>query len=544
MSILLASLLVVATLFAGWRAARRTRFFLHIFQLETYKFDRYGRWLAEHVRSAVVRRSHAAGALLLGGALLGAQWADPYWVAVALLPLWALAFISSRRYRSDQEKKPLAFTARMTRLAVATGLVALLPLVVGAILGWQTGNPAGVGWYLLGFYVVDLGAPAWVALGAALTQPIETAIQEGFKTEARRHLRERPDLSVVGITGSYGKTSTKFIVAELLRQRYNVYATPSSYNTPMGMCLAINEHLTPAHQVLVLEYGIRYPGDMDELCEIARPDTSVITTVGVAHLDTMGTTDAIAEEKGTLVEYTADDGPTVLNADDERVNAMAARASGPVWRISADGDPEADISAHDVQYDTSGTSFLVRDDTGTEARFQTRLLGVHNVTNVLLAVAVGRSMNLRLREMAHAAERIEPIEHRLQLRSEGDVTVIDDAFNSNPVGARNAVEILSRMDGGRRAIVTPGMVELGDRQWPENKAFGTYIAQHDLDLVVLVGKEQTAPIREGLAEADFPDERVAVVPSLFEAQDLLDRRLAAGDVVLYENDLPDQYDGA
>jgi len=544
MSILLASLLVVATLFAGWRAGRRIRFFLHIFQLETYKFDRYGRWLADHPWSAVVRRSHVAGALLLGGAVLGFSWADPYGVAVALLPLWALAFISSRRYRSDREKKPLSFTARMTRLAIATGGVALLLLGAGVGLGWSTGLPEGVAWYLLGLYAVDLGAPAWVALGATLTQPIETAIQQGFKQQARRRLRERPDLTVVGITGSYGKTSTKFIVAELLGQRYNVYATPSSYNTPMGMCLAVNEHLTPAHQVLVLEYGIRYPGDMDELCEIARPDTSVVTTVGVAHLDTMGSIDAIAEEKGKLVEWAQESGPTVLNMDDERVDAMTERASGPVWRISAEGHSEADISAHDVQYDTNGTSFLVRDDTGTEARFQTRLLGVHNVTNVLLAVAVGRSMDLRLREMAHAAGRIEPIEHRLQLRTDGEITVIDDAFNSNPVGARNAVEILGRMDGGRRVIVTPGMVELGDRQWVENKAFGTVIAEHDIDLAVLVGEEQTAPIREGLAEAAFPDDRVVVVPSLFEAQDLLDRRLEAGDVVLYENDLPDQYDVA
>ena len=544
MSILLASLLVIATLFAGWRAVRRIRFFLHIFQLETYKFDRYGRWLAGHLRSAVGRRSHAAGALLLGGAALGFQTGASYGVAVALLPLWALAFISSRRYRSDREKKPLSFTARMTRLAVATGLVALLPLLAGLLLGWNTGLPEGVGWYLLGFYVVDLGAPAWVAAGAGLTQPIETAIQEGFKRQARRRLRERPTLTVVGVTGSYGKTSTKFIVAELLGQRYNVYATPSSYNTPMGMCLAVNEHLKPEHQVLVLEYGIRYPGDMDELCEIARPDVSVVTTVGVAHLDTMGTVDAIAEEKGKLVEYTPPEGPTVLNLDDERVNAMAERASGPVWRISAEGDPTADVSAQDVQYDTSGTSFRVRDDTGTEARFQTRLLGVHNVTNVLLAVAVGRSMGLRLREMAHAAERIDPIEHRLQLRSRGEITVIDDAFNSNPVGARNAVEILSRMNGGRRVIVTPGMIELGDRQWEENKQLGTYIAQHDLDLAVLVGEEQTAPIREGLAEAGFPDERVRVVSSLFDAQEMLDRHLEAGDVVLYENDLPDQYDVA
>jgi UDP-N-acetylmuramoyl-tripeptide--D-alanyl-D-alanine ligase len=545
MTLTLSLLALLATLFAGWRAARRIRFFLHILQLETYKLDRYGRWLRGHLRSAVLRPSHAVGAALLGLAAAGvAGGLAPYWVAVALLPLWALAFISSRRYRSDQAKKPLAFTARMTRLAVATGVVAAVPLVVGTVLGVQAGTPVGVGWYLLGVLAVDLGAPLWVALGAVLTQPVETAIQEGFKRQARRRLQERPDLSVVGITGSYGKTSTKFILAELLRQRFNVYATPSSYNTPMGLCLAVNEHLKPEHQVLVLEYGIRYPGDIDELCEIARPNTSVVTTIGVAHLETMGSVDAIAQEKGKLVEYTRADGPTVLNMDDERVDAMAKRADGPVWRISTEGHPEADVVAHDVRYDTSGTSFRVRDDTGAEAAFHTRLLGAHNVTNVLLAVAVGRSMDLRLRQMAHAAERIDPIEHRLQLRSRGDITVIDDAFNSNPVGARNAVEILGEMDGGRRIIVTPGMVELGDRQWDENKTFGTHIARHDIDLAVLIGEEQTAPIQAGLRDHDFPDERVKVFDTLFDAQTYLDRHLEAGDVVLYENDLPDQYDVA
>jgi UDP-N-acetylmuramoyl-tripeptide--D-alanyl-D-alanine ligase len=540
MTIALGLLATIATLFAGWRAMRRTRFFLHLFQLETYKFDRYGRWCRSHL-GTLFRWSHAAGAVLLGLGGLGMTVVDPSWVAVALFPLWALAFISSRRYRSDREKKPLAFTARMTRLAVATGVLAALPVLGGALYGWTTGSLQGILWYLGGFLVADLGAPLWVGLGAALTQPIETAIHEGFKREARQRLRERPDLTTIGITGSYGKTSTKFIVAELLRQKYNVYATPSSYNTPMGLCLAVNEHVKPEHQVLVLEYGIRYPGDMDELCGIARPDVSVVTTVGMAHLETMGSVDAIAHEKGKLVEQSQDDGPTVLNADDERVDAMAERASGPVWRISTEGNEDADISAHNIRYDTSGTSFRVRDDTGTEATFRTRLLGVHNVTNVLLAVAVGRALGLRLRQMAHAAERLEPIEHRLQLRQRGDITVIDDAFNSNPVGARNAVEILGAMNGGRRVIVTPGMVELGDRHWEENKAFGAHIARHDIDLAVLVGEEQTAPIQAGLAEADFPEDRIRVFDSLFDAQDFLDRSLGAGDVVLYENDLPDQY---
>ena len=543
MTLTIVLLLVVATLFATWRAVRRIRFFLHIFQLETYKFDRYGEWLSSHL-GTVFRRSHAVGAGLLGCALVGILYVEQYWIVVSILPLWAVAFISSRRYRRNQSKKPLAFTARMTRLAVATGVVASLPLVLGALFGWQTSSVAGVLWYLGGFLLTDLGAPLWVALGGAIAQPVENMIQEGFKRRARERLRERPDLTVIGITGSYGKTSTKFIVAELLRQRYNVYATPSSYNTPMGLCIALNEHMKPEHQMMVLEYGIRYPGDMDELCDIAQPAVGVVTTIGVAHLETMGSVESIAQEKSKLLERAATDGPAILNADDERVSAMADKASGPVWTVSADGKSEADISALNVRYDTSGTTFVVRDDTGTEATFDTNLLGAHNVTNVLLAVAVGRSQNLRLRQMAHAAERIEPIEHRLQLRHRGDITIIDDAFNSNPVGARNAVEILGQMNGNRRIIVTPGMIELGDRQWEENKTLGSHIANHDIDLAVLIGDEQTAAIREGLTETSFPEERVKVFSSLFDAQDFLERYLESGDVVLYENDLPDQYDGS
>lgn len=544
MTSVLALLATIATLFAAWRAMRRLRFFLHIFQLETYKFDRYGRWLRGHLRSVVVQRSHLVGAGLLLLASVGFAYVESSWVAVTLLPLWALAFISSRRYRSDQEKKPLSFTARMTRLAAVTALVAMSPVVLGGLYGWSAGEADGFLWYLLGFLITDLGAPLWVAIGAGVMHPVEMIIQEGFKREARRRLEERPDLTVVGITGSYGKTSTKFIVAELLRQKYNVYATPSSYNTPMGLCLAVNEHLDPQHQVLVLEYGIRYSGDMDELCEIVEPNASVVTTIGVAHFETMGSVDAIAAEKQKLVERTRSDGPVVLNADDEHVDAMAAEADGPVWRISAMGRSDADITAHNVHYDTEGTSFVVRDDTGTEATFRTSLLGEHNVTNVLLAVAVGRSMGMRLRQMAHAVERVEPIEHRLELQTQGGITIIDDAFNSNPIGARNAVEILEQMEGGRRVIVTPGMVELGDRQWEENKTFGTHIAEHDIDLAVLVGDEQTAPIRDGLDEGQYPEDRVKVFSSFFDAQAFLEKYLEPGDVVLYENDLPDQYDEA
>ena len=540
---LLFALALLASLFAGWRIMRRTRFFLHVFQLETYKLGRYARWCTSHITDAVVRMSHVAGVLILAGVAAGFSVLSPPWVAGTAFVLWTGAFISSRRYRSDREKKPLAFTSRMRRLAGTAAILSTIPVVVGgwtAIAAAQTGDVTGSFWFLVGLFAADLGAPLWVGIAAVLMTPVEQVIQDGYKRDARTRLAQRPDLHVIGITGSYGKTSTKFILAEILRQRYNVLSTPSSYNTPMGICIVVNNKLRPEHQVLVLEYGIRYPGDIRELTDIAQPDTSVVTTIGLAHLETMGSQDAIAQEKGYLVTDTTPGGPSVLNFDDPRVEAMRDRAQGTVWGISLEGHPEAHITASNIRFDTSGTRFTVRDDTGTEAHFRTRLLGRHNVLNILLAVAVGRSMDLRLRAMAHAIRRVEPVEHRLALRDNGDITIIDDAFNSNPIGARNAVEILGQMDGGRRVIVTPGMVELGERQWTENKTLGTHIAEQKIDLAVLVGPEQTEPIREGLREAQYPDEQTKVFASLFDAQDFLTSYLQPGDIVLYENDLPDQ----
>ncbi|HEX8384707.1 MAG TPA: Mur ligase family protein, partial [Rubricoccaceae bacterium] len=293
--------------------------------------------------------------------------------------------------------------------------------------------------------------------------------------------------------------------------------------------------------------------DIQDLVALAAPDVAVVTAVGPAHLETMGPVENIARIKGDLVAALKPGGQAVLNADDERVLAMRSRVpahAGRVWTVSAAGRADADVVASDVTYGPDGARFTVSDDTGESAELHTRLLGQHNVLNVLLAVGVGRAMGLRMRQIAQAVTRIEPVPHRLALRAENGVTVIDDAFNSNPVGARNAVDILGQMpvpEGGRRVVVTPGMVEMGAREAELNRAFGEDIARaltQPGDLAVLVGKRQTAPIREGLAAAGFPDARVHVAGSFFEARDLLAGLLRDGDVVLYENDLPDTYSEA
>lgn len=540
--ILLSVLAVLVALVAGWRAWRRLRYFLHLFQLEGYKLNEYGTWLRARLTPLVIAPSHAAGlALVILIAVSGAAWA----AAIALLG-WLVAFASDAAY-AGREKKPLAFTDRMTRLARMSITLAALPVIAGSILALVSTSPAGTAVFLLGWLVADAGAPLWVALAAAMMNPVEKGIQSGYKRQARAKLNRQTDLTVVGITGSYGKTSTKFATAEILRQRFNTLATPGSYNTPMGLCLVINNQLRPDHRVLVLEYGIRYPGDMDELTDLARPHIAVVSSIGVAHLESMGSIERIAHEKGKLVEHLCPGGVAVLNVDDPRVAAVASRApeGTTVWRVSTQGDAEADLRASDISYGPAGATFTVTERDGESASFTTRLLGEHNVLNVLLGLGVGRAMGLRLRQLVPAVSRIQPVEHRLELKRHGGVTVIDDAFNANPVGARNAVEVLGQFDGGRRVIVTPGMIELGERQHEENRLFGHHIANHltrDGDLAVLVGRRQTAPIQEGLAEAGYPDERVRVVSSLFEARDLLQTVLRDGDVVLYENDLPDQFD--
>ena len=531
---------VVATVFAGWRAWQRIKFFLHVYQLESYKPVRYINWVRKRGKGRLVRLSHLVAFPLLIGAWLLHQQSSTPWPVVFMVTIWGILFASAREYAGYKRKKPLAVTNRMKRLMGTAATLAILPPLLGLIYGFASASVGGFLYYLAGLLIVDWGAPFIALFAAWLMLPVEKNIQNGFKRQARNTLKSRQELFTIGITGSYGKTSVKFIVAEILRQRFNVLATPGSYNTPMGICIVVNNKLQPEHQVLVLEMGMRYRGDIEELCAIAAPDLAIVTDIGVAHLETMGTIENIALEKGDILRYMKPDGVAVLNVDNPYVANMADHAPGRVWRVSLENHPAADIKARNITYSPEGASFEVEDETGSVQVFQTRLLGRHNVLNILLGVAVGRQMGLRLRQIGHGLARVEPVEHRLQLLQKGNITVIDDAFNANPVGARNAVEVLGAFESGRRVIVTPGMVELGSRQAEENRRLGEHIAKN-VDLAVLIGDKQTAPIQEGLQAQNFPASQTKVFSSFFDAQDFLQGYLQSGDVVLYENDLPDQY---
>jgi UDP-N-acetylmuramoyl-tripeptide--D-alanyl-D-alanine ligase len=527
----------------------RGRYFLHIFQQKGYKLNEYWHWLIGHWRRRVITIKHilylvliVAMFWLLSGTLTGSA-------ATIILTFFSFFWFGSFNYYAGiRPKKPLKFTPRMIRLSVPFAILCLIIPVLGTwwAFGYNTDYYidlslfASVDIYILCFvWVIGHAAvPFFIFPAAWITAPVEQRVHQHFINKAQKKLVQMPDLVVIAITGSYGKTSTKFMIRDLLKERMSVCATPGSYNTPMGICKVINNDLKAHHQVLVLEMGARYEGNIDELCDIAEPDIAVVTNVGLAHLETFGSQEAIAHTKSTLVRRLTERGTAVLNGDDVRVVKMG-ELRDDITVIEA-GLKHGSIIGNDIHYNQRGMQFKVSRN-GESETFNTKLLGAHNVQNMLLAIAVASCFEVRLKTMAVAARDIEAIEHRLELKKEGQITIIDDAFNSNPTGAKNAVEILSQFNTGRRIIITPGMIELGELQNEKNREFGRQIGQANLDLVILVGERQTEAIREGIQQTDLPDERVRIVESLFKANELMQDFIRPGDVILYENDLPDSY---
>ena len=528
-------------------------------QQHGYKTYEYRHWLVDHFSSRVITTEHLVYNTVILALLIFLSARLTFVAGLVIIFVFTVFWFGSvKKYAPEKDKKPLVLTSRAKRLT-ATLAVILIGLfyyfgrfIFSSQLFYYVDNiqePVGrfltADPYLLGFLLslIDIAIPFLIFLAAWIMKPVETSIQNGFKRRARQKLESMPNLKVVAITGSYGKTSTKFVIDAFLKERLSVCVTPGSFNTPMGICKVINNNLDANHQVLILEMGARYEGNIKELCDIAQPDISVVTNVGIAHLDTFGSKEAIAREKSTLARELKPGGTLILNGDDPIVRAMGAERRD-ITRVLT-GDNDRQIWASDRSIDESGTSFTLNwklNDAPDSTRVQTKLLGDHNVQNILLAAGVARLFDIRLKTVAVAASRLKPVEHRLELKKQGDLTIIDDAFNSNPVGARNAVDILAEFKSGRRIIITPGMVELGELEEQENKALGEHIARSGIELAILVGERQTAPIREGIEETSYPGKPdVKVASTLFEANDILTSYARAGDVVLYENDLPDSY---
>jgi UDP-N-acetylmuramoyl-tripeptide--D-alanyl-D-alanine ligase len=537
----------------------RFTYFLQMFQQHGYKLNEFRNWIFQYFYTRVVIPEHFLFIIVIFSLLFFLSERLTITAAAWILGLFTIFwFGSASSFKAGKDKKPLVYTPRMKRLAATLGILLLFLVYIIVDLSFSgrlMNSPIVIRnaasailmaepyFLLFGLVLIDISVPLFLFLAALLMKPVENRVHNRFKKKARNKLAEMRDLKIIAITGSYGKTSTKYLISALLKERHSVCMTPGSYNTPMGICKVINNDLNHRHQILILEMGARYEGNIKELCEIAKPDIAVITNVGKAHLETFGSVEVIAREKSTLAAELNEGGTLILNADDELVAPMSELNKDA--EIVYAGIQNGTVTASDISYNEKGTQFTMKwvdkADSADEQRIEMKLLGAHNIQNFLLAAAVARAFNIRPGTIALAARQIEPVEHRLELKQQGGLIIIDDAFNSNPVGARNAVEILSSFNTGRKIIITPGMIELGDIQDQENRKFGNHIAKAKIDLVILVGKNQTASILEGIRDIAGDDLNVRVVNSLFEANEIVREYAKEGDVILYENDLPDTY---
>jgi len=462
------------------------------------------RWASVGGRDTLILVSAFAAA---GGAFFVPQTG---WWTLAAAAAWPLRL--GIRGRSS----PLAWTPRLRRLAAATAVLWAAAVASGAALGAPEGASS----------LAALLIPQFVDAAAAALGPVERRLGGRFVARATEALRRvRP--TIVAITGSYGKTTTKAYVRHLLGTTAPVMASPASFNNRMGLARAVNEHLSPGTKVFVAEMGTYGPGEIASLCRWIPPDIAVITAIGPVHLERFGSLDVTAGSKAEILRGAA---TAVVNADSDILTPhVAAAGVERVVRCSA-CDRDADVAAI-----PDGDLLRVLVDGAEVAAVERRGAFPMNVACAVgAALAAGADADAVVGRLASLPE----VEHRATTAvGASGLTVIDDTYNANPDGARASVDRLAALDAATKALVTPGMVELGRLQAAENRAFAEYAATR-VDHLVIVGHTNRTALREGAAPGPA---RVVFAADRDEAVAWVRRNLGAGDAVLYENDLPDHY---
>lgn len=510
---------------------------IHMLQQNSYRIPRYWKYLKDDIGSTW-RLVDVALLFLVFATLLDLRLSL---LIVGMVCLSKIFLIFKKKF-----KKPLVFTKRVWRIYSTTCVLALAAYLAVIITsssyegnwgGYQ--SPAiSIGVLLL----MTIFSWAIVILAVVILKPVEKLINRKYWNEASAILKSMPGLTVIGITGSYGKTSTKHYLNRILSEQFEVLMTPGSYNTPMGVIRTIREMMKPYDSIFICEMGAKQKGDIKEICDLVHPQMGIITAVGPMHLESFKTMENVQSTKFELVDSLPADGLAVINNDFEYC------ASRPVENVATeryclypDKTGACGYVAKDIKYSPSGTSFTVCCPDGNEISLTTRLVGACNISNLLGAVIIALRLGMNTETIQRAVSRIEQVEHRLSIKqTRGGVTIIDDAFNSNPSGSKMALEVLSDFKDGKRIVVTPGMIELGERQAELNEAFGEEIAR-SADVAIIVGQYNREAIVSGIKKGGFDTDNLYEVGSFAEAQNILSGMLKKGDTVLYENDLPDTF---
>lgn len=503
----------------------RTKKSLHMLQQNLYDENRrYCKWLIKNIVKVMFKYDLLPFIVIVLYFLGFNSTVLAISFAVIYLFVFVINYIS---HKKESVKKPLVVTARIKRLLFTVfilygiSIYFLLSIINSEVL-----------LVIMGYFQYLI-----VLLAQKINIPIEKYVYFSFKRKAMKKLKVMNNLKVIGITGSYGKTSSKNILSDILNVKYNALPTPKNLNTPYGLIITINNHLNKFNDILIAEMGAYKVGEIKQLCDLVHPKYGILTKIGAAHLETFGSQENIQKGKFELIESLPEDGVGVLNGDDELQLSYKLKNKCKIIYIGID-NKDVDVRAENIKVSNIGTTFdVIFKGDKHKYNFETKLLGFANVYNILAAIALGFELGIDKKQLIIAVKRVKPVEHRLELKRVNDIIYIDDAYNSNPIGSKMALDVLKMMPG-KKIVVTPGMVELGDMQYELNKKLGEHIAD-SCDEVILIGDNQTKAIQEGLKEKNF--DKVHILEDVKDAFSLIHKIKDKETYVLLENDLPDLF---
>ena len=509
-------------------AARRLLTYLHLFQQEEYDGRRFLAWLV--AERAWDRRLSLILAAIFVAQMIGQGAVVPPEIFAVLAGAACLGVAAIEHDPRKVAKKRLAMTARATRIyAIALALAAGIALVA------MLSSGLAVVWIV----AVQL-VPVELVGANLLLAPFEAWVQRQYWREARAVL-ERVKPIVIAVTGSYGKTSVKHILGHVLETAGPTLITPGSVNTAMGIARVIRERLAAHHRFFVVEMGAYGIGSIRHLCALTPPRVGIISAIGKAHYERFKSLDAVAHAKFELAEAVHDNGGTVIVAADVLQFAWPREfvERHPDIVVTVGTDDASALVIRSLRQEADGIAAeVVWRGAGYELRAP--LFGLHQGGNIALAFAAACSLGLSPEDVVAALKSTPQIAHRLEVKRQGDGTIlIDDAYNSNPVGFASALRLLDALarPGGRRILVTPGMAELGSEHEAEHTRIGRLAGAH-ADVLVAVAPHRVAPLIAGFSEA-APERTIVSCATFADARTWLDGNLAGNDVVLIENDLPD-----
>jgi UDP-N-acetylmuramoyl-tripeptide--D-alanyl-D-alanine ligase len=460
---------------------------------------------------------------------------------------WKLLWVKGFFPKAKQlQRKELVWTAKARALMVmAAALHILIAVIISFIFTTQFVDAGLVATVFVAVLIVLL--PFYFLLftfSLTLIRPLDSYVKNKIIRKAKVKISGLKNLTVIGVAGSYGKTTMKQVIAQVLSVKRKVLSTPESVNTPVGISRFILGNVDDETQILILELGEHYPGDIKELCEIAPPDIAVVTGINEAHFERMGSLKIITKTIFESVQFAKPNALVLLNSDDKNITDAYSGYTQDHQTVKLYS--ESDILNPEFSEEKLGWKGIEKNI----GEIFIPLLGKYILGDVAAAVTIAQKIGMKDVDIKIGLSRIKPVEHRLQpIPSAENVLVIDDSYNGNPDGVREAISVLGKFSGRRKIYITPGLVESGSETEAIHKKIGEQLS-FVADIVILIKNSVTGFIELGIKNSgklEVGSEREKKKPEIIwfetalEAHAALPKILKPGDVVMFQNDWGDQY---